>query len=253
MRFSIEVWALEDTESEPRLVLSHEYAAARRDILIQFPVGTLGDSMPGFPMPAGSASSPGARVTCAMSALIIPLFRDAYPEIDFVSLEEVTSQKLNQGAYASYCLGLFFKDVACEWQPTDFRHVGLHKTAACILGLDLKEMAPRLALGDESRPIEEPYVVIAVQATSAAKMWNNPNGWREVVAFLKARGYRVICIDQKRVVGQGIIWTHIPHGCEDFTGLSLSEAARHLRHAAFFVGLSSGLSWLAWAAGCKPC
>ncbi|MEJ0003708.1 MAG: hypothetical protein WDN30_09295 [Pararobbsia sp.] len=27
------------------------------------------------------------------------------------------------------------------------------------------------------------------------------------------------------------------------------ERARWLKHAAFFVGLSSGLSWLAWAAG----
>jgi autotransporter strand-loop-strand O-heptosyltransferase len=34
------------------------------------------------------------------------------------------------------------------------------------------------------------------------------------------------------------------------TGLSLAEAARYMRHAALFVGLSSGLSWLAWAAGC---
>ena len=29
----------------------------------------------------------------------------------------------------------------------------------------------------------------------------------------------------------------------------LAERARWLRHAAAFVGLSSGLSWLAWAAG----
>jgi ADP-heptose:LPS heptosyltransferase len=34
------------------------------------------------------------------------------------------------------------------------------------------------------------------------------------------------------------------------TGLSLVEAALYMRHAALFVGLSSGLSWLAWAAGC---
>lgn len=29
----------------------------------------------------------------------------------------------------------------------------------------------------------------------------------------------------------------------------LEERARWVRHAAFFVGLSSGLSWLAWATG----
>ena len=184
VRFQIEVWSLDEGESEPRLVLSHEYDASGRDILIQFPIGTLGDSIAWFSYACRfGAAHPGARVTCAMSTLLIPLFRDAYPEINFVPPEEVTSQKLNETAYASYCLGLFFTDGACEWQPVDFRHVGLHKTAAHILGLDPLEMAPRIALLDESRPIEEPYVVIAVQATSAAKMWNNPNGWREVIAF----------------------------------------------------------------------
>jgi autotransporter strand-loop-strand O-heptosyltransferase len=44
------------------------------------------------------------------------------------------------------------------------------------------------------------------------------------------------------------VWNHIPYGCEDFTGEQpLAERARWLRHAEFFVGLSSGLAWLAWA------
>jgi autotransporter strand-loop-strand O-heptosyltransferase len=71
-----------------------------------------------------------------------------------------------------------------------------------------------------------------------------------VVAFFKAQGFRVFCIDQKRVGGAGLMWNHIPHGAEDLTGdHKLAERARYLRHAHAFVGLSSGLSWLAWAAG----
>ena len=50
--------------------------------------------------------------------------------------------------------------------------------------------------------------------------------------------------------GSGIMWNHIPNGAEDETGdRPLQERARWLKHAEFFVGLSSGLSWLAWAAG----
>src|SRR5262249_41524531 len=57
-------------------------------------------------------------------------------------------------------------------------------------------------------------------------------------------------IDQKPVHGGGIVWNHIPYGAEDETGdRPLAERARWLRHAELFVGLSSGLSWLAWAAG----
>jgi len=241
IRFRVEVW--ENGES----VFRHDYDCTGREVLIQFPVGTLGDIIAWFPYAVKFRERHNCRLTCAMGALLIPLFRDAYPEISFVTHEEVQADRF----YATYCLGLFFDDKDAVWQPTDFRHVGLHRTAGYILGVDPSEQAPRLALPDETRPIEEPYVCIAVQSSTQAKYWNNPHGWREVVVFLKAQGYRVLCIDQKPVHGAGLVWTHIPHGAEDFTGdRPLVERARFLRHAAFFVGLASGLSWLAWAAGC---
>ena len=81
----------------------------------------------------------------------------------------------------------------------------------------------------------------AMATPSGCKMWNNPFGWREVVAHLKQRGYRVVCIDQKPVHGSGLLYTSIPHGAEDETGdRLLTERARWLKHADAFVGLSSG-------------
>ena len=249
VRFSVEVWDI-DPAGEATSVFAHEYDALGRDVLIQFPVGTLGDIMAWFPYAARFAEVHACRLTCAMSPLIIPLLRDAYPTIRFVTHDELAEQKLPETVYATYSLGLFFDDTDNVFQPTDFRHVGLHRTAGYILGVDPTEQPPRLVLPDETRPIAEPYVCIAVQSSTQCKTWNNPDGWRAVVGFLKARGYRVICIDQKPVHGSGMVWTHIPHGCEDETGdRPLVERARWLRHAAAFVGLSSGLSWLAWAAG----
>ena len=91
-----------------------------------------------------------------------------------------------------------------------------------------------------------------MQSTTQAKYWNNPYGWREIIRFLKDAGYRVVCIDRSPVHGQGLVWNHIPHGVEDETGdRPLAERARWLRHADFFVGLSSGLAWLAWAAATR--
>jgi autotransporter strand-loop-strand O-heptosyltransferase len=250
VRFGIEVWDLDEAGKASR-VFTHDHDVRGRDVLIHFPIGTLGDTMGWFPYAARFAEVTGARVTCSLSKLIIPLFEDAYPDLRLVTHEEVVEQKLSEQAYATYCLGLFFDDATCEWQPTDFRHVGLHRTAGYILGVDPTEEAPRITLPDESRPIQEPYVCIAVQASTQCKQWNNPHGWREVIAFLKEQGLRVICIDQKPVTGHGIVWNHIPHGTEDETGdRPLAERARWLRHAAAFIGLSSGLAWLAWAAGC---
>lgn len=228
------------------VVLDHQLSLRDREVLVQFPVGTLGDPMGWFPYAVKFQEQHGCKLTCAMGDKLIDLFRDAYPGITFLPHEQVKPDIY----YATYSIGLFFDDKDFVFQPTDFRHVGLHRTAGYILGVDPTEVAPRIALSDDTRPIAEPYVCIATQSTTQSKYWNNPYGWREIVGFLKEAGYRVICIDQKATHGHELVWNHIPYGAEDDTGdKSLAERARLLKHAEFFVGLSSGLSWLAWAMG----
>ena len=167
-----------------------------------------------------------------MSEKLIPLFRDAYPDIEFLTQEEVKPERY----YATYGLGLFFDDKANVLQPCDFRHVGLHKTAGYILGVDPSEVRPRISIPNgDSRPMAEPYVCIGVQATTQAKKWNNPDGWLEIVRFLKEAGYRVVCIDQRRTHGQGLAWTQIPNGAED-------RRASRCRSARVCSGTRSSLS-----------
>jgi autotransporter strand-loop-strand O-heptosyltransferase len=240
VRIRLEVW------QQNEVVLTHDYSAADREVLIQLPVGTLGDPLGWFPYVVKFEEKHGCKLTCAMGDKISELFRKTYPRITFLDHDQVKTDRF----YATYSLGLFFDDKDFVFQPTDFRHVGLHRTAGYILGVDPTEVAPRVHLPDDSRPIAEPYVCIGAQSTCQSKYWNNPTGWREIVAFLKEAGYRVICIDQKTTHGTGLIWNHIPYGAEDETGdKPLLERARYLKHAEFFVGLSSGLSWLAWAMG----
>jgi autotransporter strand-loop-strand O-heptosyltransferase len=244
IRFRIEVW------QNGEALLTHDYSAAGRDVMIRFPVDTLGDPLGWFPYAVKFKEHHGCRLTCAMSSKIIPLLRDSYPDINFVTFAEANSERF----YASYVVAVYFvKGTIYDYKdcvPLDFRLVGLHRAAGYILGVDPTEKRPRIAIGNDTRPLEEPYVCIAVQSTLQAKFWNNPTGWREVVTFLKNAGYRVICIDQKTSHGQGLVWTHIPAGAEDMTGdHPLAERARWIKHADFFVGLSSGLSWLAWAVG----
>jgi len=244
VRFGIEVSDGRD------IVLEHAYDCRDRLVLVQLPVGTLGDTLAWIPYVARFQALHGCKMVCALSALIIPLLEGNYPHIKFVTHEALAALRLAEYAYATYSIGLFFDDADHIWQPTDFRLVGLHRTAGYILGVDPAEAPPLISCGDDSRPIAEPYVCVAVQSSSGCKMWNNPAGWHEVVAHLKERGYRVVCIDQKKVHGSGLFQTHIPHGVEDETGdRPLTERARWLKHAEAFVGVSSGLAWLAWGAG----
>jgi autotransporter strand-loop-strand O-heptosyltransferase len=243
LRCRIEVW-VSGKPDEPAFV--HDYCAKGHKVLIQFPVGTLGDTLGWFPYSVKFQERHGCQLTCAMSEHLIPLFERAYPHIRFITPDQVTVEEY----YATYSMGLFFDDVDCVHQPCDFRLVGLHRTAGYILGVDPTEIAPKIVLSDNSRPIAEPYVCIAVQSSTQSKNWTNPSGWHELTSFLKELGYRVVCIDQRAFYGTGLVWNHIPHGVEDQTGdRPLLERARWIRHADFFVGLSSGLSWLAWAVG----
>ena len=137
VRFRIEVSARDET------VLSHDYSVSDREVLVQFPVGTIGDTIGWFPYSVKFKERHRCRLTCGMAQKLIPLFRDAYPDISFVTHEEIKPETF----YATY------------------------------------------SMGD-------------------------------------------------------------PHGAEDETGeRPLQERARWLKHAEFFIGLSSGLSWVAWAAG----
>lgn len=251
VRFGIEITDVQADGTE-KIIFTHELDCRNKEVVIQLPVGTLGDTLAWFPYVVRFAEERGARVTCLLSGLIKPALMNDYPNIRLLTSEEAEKEKVCEKAYATYCLGLFFDDAENVQQPTDFRFVGLHRTAGYILGVSPKEEPPRLLLSKEGRPIKEKYVCIAVQASTQCKYWNNPGGWREVVTFLKEKGYRVICIDQKPIHGTGVVWNHIPYGSEDQTGdRPLTERIRWLQHAEAFIGVSSGLAWLAWGAGTK--
>jgi autotransporter strand-loop-strand O-heptosyltransferase len=211
-------------------------------VRVEFPVGTLGDLLGWFPYAVRFKEQHHCRLECVMGSEIIELLAAQYPGITFSTRDDLSGS----APYATYRIGLFFRgDV--DRQPIDFRQVGFHRNAGYILGVAPDESPVRLKL-DAVRQIEEPYVCIATQSTCQAKYWNNGQGWANVVAHLKHLGYRVLCIDKQAHHGAGFVWNHIPHGAEDFTGSHpLQARVDLLRHAAFFIGLASGLSWLAWA------
>lgn len=230
-----------------KLILSHDYNAARKKVLIKFPVGTLGDIIAWFPYAQEFQYKHGCEVYCAMAPEIAELFKPAYPDLHFIGPEERPGE-----IYASYYMGIFFPCDDRIHQPVDWRIVGLQRTIPYLLGLKPEEVRPQIVPPDTTRLIPEPYVCIAAQATTQAKYWNNPTGWLNTIKHLKEKGYRVLCIDKEICHGSGSRWNTIPYGAEDFTGpLPLTQRANLLYHADFFVGLSSGLSWLAWGIG-KP-
>ena len=241
VRFGVTAWR----DGAP--AFEHAFDAAERDVLLRMELGGIGDQIAWIGHAAAFAERHGCRVTCCVRPALLGLLAQVHPRVRLAPPDAIDPAAF----YATYKVLVFYDDRALDWSPCDYRQVGLARMAATVLGLEPVERRPALVIDPGGPPIAEPYVCLAVQATSQAKRWNNPQGWRAVVAFLRARGLRAVCIDREPVAGQGLVWTSLPHGCEDQTGeRPLTERARWLAHARAFVGLSSGLSWLAWAAGC---
>ena len=229
-----------------KVIFEHVLDLKDKNVVVQFPVGTLGDSIGWFSYMERFQKKHQCRLHLVISDFMRDLVQKQYPDFKYIGKDDVQHVK---DMYAVYYVGLFFKgDV--NFQPLDFRYTGLHRTAGYILGLrsadELADEPPRLDLSAK-RTIKGKYVCIATKASSQAKYWNNPFGWNKVIEFLKDNGYRVLCIDKDKVHGSGIVFNQMPWGVEDFTGaLPLQERVNLLKDADFFIGLGSGLSWLAW-------
>ena len=243
IKFRIAIWK----GSDQFLVFEHTMNLLKKEVLISFPTGTLGDLIGWVPYAERFRSVHGCKLTCTMAKNIIEIFKNKYKHINFVEHNAYqNNEKKHQNPYATYRVGLFFNGNTNN-QPIDFRQVGLHRTAGYILGVNPQEIRPDIRVKSQ-RLIKEPYVCIATMATTQAKFWNNASGWDEVIRYLKSIGYRVLCIDRESVVGHGFVWNRTPHEAENYTGdLPLAERIAMLQHADFFIGLGSGLSWLAWA------
>ena len=186
-----------------------------------------------------------------MGEWMIRLCKHLYPNLKFIPLGTKPSLR---SAYAIYFCGIF-EENRIPWRPVEHQHLGMQKTVAQILGLPLENLHCRIPLGS-TRPVKEPYVCISTMATNPTKYWNfrsnpanpEPDGWNILIRWLKSYGYRVFVLDRdKDLVFTNKHVYHVPSEAEDLTGrIPIVERIHYLEHADFFVGLPSGLSWLAW-------
>ncbi len=226
----------------------HDYDAKGKKVLLKFAGPALGDMLAWFPCAEDFRKKHGCELYVLTDKRYCEILQAGYPDIHFLTPEDPRPSDL----YATYYVGLFAPWDDRNLQPVDWRVMGLQAHGAYLLGLEPAERRPRLLPSEKASEIrpKEPYVCIATQATAQCKYWNNARGWMDTVAYLKELGYRVLCVDRERVTVNGVFGNTIPYGVEDFTGdRSLQERVDLISGAAFFVGLASGLSWLAWGAG----
>lgn len=203
-----------------------------------FPWSGMGDRISLFPYMEQFRKNWNCKVSCTVEPYLQELVNLYFPEI------ECTNPPPD--SYATYFPTPSFQPILT---PEECRIVPMEKLGQQIFGLACAEKI--IYRPTKPRQIAEPYVCISAQASATIKAWLNPQGWNTVVNHLNSLGYRVLCIDKNREQTDHGFTVKMPEGAEDFTGdLPLSERVNLLAYAEFFIGLPSGLSWLAWAANC---
>lgn len=162
---------------------------------------------------------------------------------------------------------IFYPYETRVFQDNNFHSVGLEKYSeiksieykydfplmegyAHQLGFSLeKNIIPRWDFKIGDRPIKEKYFCFSMHSTAQAKHWNFPGGWEEICSLLTNEGYLPVCIDQYQSFGNSENMNPIPKNCIDRTGMNLNDVCNYIHHSEFFIGISSGLSWLSHAIG----
>ncbi len=231
-------WTIRVKEDN-NLIFSNILNLENRRVYISFGSKSLGDSLAWIPYCEEFRKKHNCELI--VSTFLNDLFKDQYPNIKFVEPGETVYD-----IYAQYQLGWFYNENGefnSNKHPFDFKKQPLQKTATDILGLDYVEIRPELKLPNKPK---KKKVGIGFHSTAQAKYWNNPDGWQAVIDYLDSLGYECMIYSKE---GNGYMNNFYPKGVTIYKGGNLQEVINDLSTCEFFVGLGSGLSWLAWA--CK--
>ena len=230
------------------LVFEDFYNAENKKVYIHFASKAIGDTLAWFPYAEEFRKKHKCKLV--VSTFHNKWFESTYPEIEFIKpATEIFD------LYAMYEVGWHYnedKEINHNRNPLDFRKIPLQGASYDILGLDNKEIKPKLSFKNTGPTIDGNYVCIAPHGSSHAKYWNRKGGWQDVIDYLNNEGYKVVMITQEPL---GDEWHDSKlggtlKGVIDKTGdAPLSERANDMMNAKAFIGIGSGLSWLAWGLG----
>jgi len=198
-----------------------------KKVYIAFDSASLGDTISWVPYCEEFRKKHNCEVV--VSTFQNHLFEKSYPNLTFIRPGEIV-----HNIHALFNIGWFYND---KKEPEYPQIIPLQKAITNILGMEFKEVKSKVYFEPKKRPFDEKYICIATNSTAGCKLWNNPNGWVELVEYLINRGYKVINISKDGDKIPGVI------NLEDDT---LPNTMNVIYHSDFVIGLSSGLSWLSW-------
>ena len=226
-------WEIKVYDENKNLIHTDKLNLKNKTVFIKLDAKALGDTLAWIPYVEEFRLNHNCNVIC--STFFNHIVKNVYTNIMFVAPNTYIDN-----IYAQYYVGA--SDEGNEaYTPLRSGCFPFQKTASDILGLAHKEVRPTLEklVENSIRRIEGKYVCISEFGSSQTKMWKEGvQGWQQIVDYLNSKGYRVVVISKEKTTLTNII---------DLSGnYSLFDRMIDLYHCEFFIGVSSGLSWLAW-------
>ena len=242
-------WDIQVKDNFGEIIYSHKYNASGKRVYIAFGSKALGDTLAWFPYALEFKKKHNCHVI--VSTFWNKFFKEKYPELEFVS-PGATVPNL----YAMYEIGWYYDDndqLDRFKQPYDPKQFTLQQTATNILGLEYKEIIPKINYQVKNRPFKEKYICISPHASASAKYWHHPTGWQTIINYINnVLGYKVVMISKEKYNDNwetdklplqkkftNIIDATGDHPIEDIINM--------LHHSEMYIGVSSGLAWLSWS------
>lgn len=226
-------WGITITDNCGNQVYSDYFNPRGKVVFIKIDAYALGDTIAWIPYVDTFQRKHNCTVIC--STFHNSILSNEYPNILFVA----PNTKI-ENVYAQYYVGASYDDNP-YYSPINASEHPLQNVASNILGLDPIEIRPNL--GEQIRyipsRIEGEYVTLSEFGSAPNKHWKGD--WQKVVNYFIELGYEVVVISKEKTNLSGVI---------DRTGeIPLIDRMIDLKHAKMHLGVSSGLSWLAWAVG----
>ena len=219
-------WRVIVLNSNAQIIYDHTYDDKGKRVYISFDSKSLGDTIAWIPYCEEYRKNHGCELI--VSTFWNKLLRDIYPDIEFVE-PGTTVHNL----YAMYNLGWFYNS---NKEPVLPNTIPLQKAATNILGLEYRDIRPELKYNERDFDYGK-YVTIAPHSTAGCKLWDDDK-WAEVINYLLWNGYNVVNVSKE---GNKFMNVITPKDS------SIEHTMDLIGNSEFFIGLSSGLSWLAWA------
>jgi len=221
-------WIVNFKDLNGNILYQDKFNPSNKPVFIKIDAFALGDNIAWMPYIEEFRVKHKCNIIC--STFWNNLFENVYTDILFVPPNTPISN-----VYVQYYIGTKDEINLC-YTPTNHLEKPLQKVATDILGLEFQEIKPKIQLPRKIKT-DKPYVCISEKASTHIKEWNGD--WQKVVDYLNSIGYKVLVISKEPTTLKNII---------DKTGnIPIEERVKDLVSCDFFIGVSSGLSWLAWA------